>query len=209
MLKKQSKTKDIILNHIKQNKREYASVVIVFFIGLIIGVIFINNSGSIQKTQINQYINSFVSNAKLNENLDNFNLIKNSIAKNCVIIFILWFVGLAVISIPLIYLSISFRGFCLGYTVSAIIATLGTWKGLGFIASGIFLQNILFIPCMFGVGVSGLKLYKGIKNKKGNIKSEILRHSFFSVFVLIFVIISSAVETYISSNLLAQYIKYL
>ena len=209
MQKSKRKTRDILIKYIKQNKKEFMSVTIVFFIGILIGIVCINNLKEIQKLEIIEYIKNFITGIKESNSIDTIKLLKSTIAKNLITTLILWFVGLAVISMPIIYLIIAFRGFCLGYAISAVCATLGTWKGAGFVASGIFLQNILFIPSMIAIGVSGIKLYNSIKTKKVSLKSEILRHSFFSIFVLIFIILSSIIEIYVSSALLTQYIKYL
>ncbi len=84
-------------------------------------------------------------------------------------------------------------------------------KGILFLISTIFLQNILFIPCILMLAVSGMKIHNSIMEdrRRENIKIEILRHTFFSLFVLILLIISSLIETYISKNLLLFLIKYI
>ena len=110
-----------------------------------------------------------------------------------------------------VYGIIVYRGFCIGYTVASIVATLGTGKGILFLVASLLLQNILFIPCIISLGVSGMKLYKSIMKDKRreNIKTEIYRHTIFSVMMLIVLIISSFIETYISSPLLMYTVKYL
>ena len=52
--------------------------------------------------------------------------------------------------------------------------------------------------------VSGLKLYKSIikDRRRENVKIEIVRHTIFSILVLIMLIIASLIETYISTSLL-------
>ena len=73
------------------------------------------------------------------------------------------------------------------------------------------LQNILFIPCMIALAVSGMKLHNSIMEdkRKENIKLEILRHTLFSIFILIILIFSSFIEVYFSKNILLLIIKYL
>ena len=95
--------------------------------------------------------------------------------------------GSTVIGVPFVYGIIAFRGFCIGFTASSIIATLGTQKGILFLCTSLLLQNILFIPCILALGVSGLKLYKSIikDKRKENIKIEIYRHTIFSLMMLI------------------------
>lgn len=150
---------------------------------------------------------------KENSSIDKLGLLSESITTNVLLGIFLWFVGLAVISIPIVYLTIAFRGFLLGYTISATVAVLGTWKGILFTICTIFLQNILFIPSIFALAVSGIKLYKSIARKEGrrdvNIKAEILRHTIFSAIVLVVLMLSSFVEVYLSSNLLSWIINYI
>ncbi len=96
-----------------------------------------------------------------------------------------------------------FRGFCIGYTVSSLIAILGTGKGTLFFITSMLIQNLIMIPCILALAVSGIKLYKSIvkDKRRENIKGEILRHTLFSLIILIFLIIASLIETYLSSNL--------
>lgn len=205
------KLKETLLTHIENNLREYIIVTIIFFIGIIIGVIFINNSSTEQKTEINNYIFSFMNNLKENNNINEFALLKDSISKNCVLAMLLWFMGSTVIGISIVYLTVCFRGFCLGYTMSAILLVCGTGKGILFLLSTIMLQNIVFIPCVIALAVSGMRLHNSImKDKKSkNIKIEILRHTIFSLFILILLIVCSLIEVYISKNIFMLILKYI
>ena len=74
-----------------------------------------------------------------------------------------------------------------------------------------FLQNIISIPAILALGVSGNRLYKSIiKNKqRENIKIEIVRHTLFCGMMLILLIISALIEVYISSYLTQIYIENL
>jgi len=123
--RKESKIKQTILKHIESNIKEYLIVSIIFLIGIVIGVIFINNTSESQNTEITNYINSFSQNLKDNKNINSLLLLKHSIKKNVVLAVFLWFIGSTVIGISVVYLTICFRGFCLGYTISSIILSLG------------------------------------------------------------------------------------
>lgn len=72
-------------------------------------------------------------------------------------------------------------------------------------------QNILFIPGILALAVSGMKLYKSIvkDKRKENIKLEITRHTLFCVLILLLLEISAFIEVYISTNLLQMYTNYL
>ena len=195
-----SKIKEIVFSHIENNLREYIVFTVIFLIGIVIGVIFINNVSENQGLEITNYITSFVSSLKENNEINNFVLLKDSIKKNVVLATILWFMGSTVIGISIVYLIVAFRGFCLGYTISSMIATFGLWKGILFILSTIFLQYIIFIPCIIALSVSGMRLHNSIMKdrRKENIKLEVLRHTVFCAFILVFMIISSFIEVFVS-----------
>ena len=209
--KKSSKIKEIIYMHIKNNIKEYLIASIIFLIGIVIGVIFINNLSETQSSEITQYINSFIQNLKANQKINDLSLLKDSILENIILAILLWFMGSTVIGSSIVYLILCFRGFCLGYTISSIILTCGLGKGVLFLLSYILLQNIIFIPCIIALAVSGMRLHNSIMKDKRreNIKVEILRHTLFSAFILILLILTSFLEVYISKNLLMLIVNYL
>lgn len=98
---------------------------------------------------------------------------------------------------------VCYRGFTLGYSISCIVATLGAKNGGIFILSSMLLQNIIFIPVLFALSISGIRLYKSIMKDRGkeNIKLEILRHTIFSAILSIMLIVASFIETYVSTNI--------
>lgn len=139
--KKESKLRQIILTHIESNIRNYTIVSIIFLIGIVVGVIFINNASENQYTEITNYINSFTKDLKNNQNINTLLLLKDSIKKNIVLAVFLWFMGSTVIGISIVYLTICFRGFCLGYTISSIILSLGIRKRTAVFVIFTFISN--------------------------------------------------------------------
>jgi len=121
---KPSKIKDVIFAHLENNLKEYIIVGVTFLIGIVVGVIFINNTSESQSLEINNYISTFVQDLKDNKDINDLALLKDSIKKNLVLAVFIWFMGLTLIGISIIYICICFRGFCLGYTISSIIITL-------------------------------------------------------------------------------------
>ena len=207
--RKRNSIKSLIVNHIYENIKLYVIMITIFVIGIIAGVIFINNTNETQNTEIKGYINSFISTLKNDSHIDKMLLMKNSIKDNLILILSMWFIGSTVIGLPVVLGIVIFRGFCIGYTVSTIIAVLGVQKGILFLFTTVFLQNIIFIPVIICMSVSCIKLGKSIlKDKiKENIKIEIVRHTLISIMLLLCLIIASLVEVYISSNLLTTCIK--
>ena len=200
---KEHRILEAIIQHVKDNIKIYFIASAILIIGIIFGVGFINNINEVQKTEIAQYINNFVNSIKENNTIDKHILLRKSIINNIILVLFMWFVGSTVVGIPLVFAMVGFRGFCLGYTVSALIAILGQQKGIIFFSSSILLQNLIVIPCILALAVSGIKLYKSIlkDRRKENIKLEIVRHTLFSMIMLTCLIISSFVETFISTNI--------
>lgn len=208
--KKEIKLLKVIKEHVINNKKEYAILFLIFIIGIFSGVFFINHIQEQAKTEITNYLNQFIEKFKSLENIDHIELFKNSVIQNGILAITIWFFGTTVIGIPVVFGIILYRGFCLGYTISLCITIMGLGKGLSFVFITLFLQNLLFIPAILALAVSGVKLYKSIvkDKRKENIKLEILRHTMFSIIMLIVIVISSAVEIFMSTNGLKMLIQY-
>ena len=122
----------------------------------------------------------------------------------------LWFFGTTIIGIPVVFGIVAYRGFCLGYTIAACISIMGIQKGILFVLILLLLQNLLIIPAILALAVSGIKLYQSITKdkRKENVKLEMVRHTVFSLIMLIVLILSSVIEIFISTNVLKLCIKY-
>mgnify|MGYP002569233790 FL=1 len=201
----------IIEEHVARNIKIYTILVILFFIGLITGIIMVNTLDVSEKAEISAYINDFIGKLKSGTSLDYLLLLKNSFVNNFIIVFILWFMSMVVIGIPVVYGTIAYKGFCIGYTISAAVITLGTGKALLFTLTAMLLNNIILLPSIFLGATSGINLYHSILKDRGkeNIKLEIIRHTIMSIIIVAITLLASIVETYVSSNLLISISKYL
>lgn len=208
--KKSSKVASILLQHIRDNLKSYLLVAIILLIGIVLGVLFVNNLQESQSQEVQNYVDEFVTSLQNGTSIDTGKLLRNSIKNNLILALIMWFAGSTVIGIPIVLGLICYRGFCLGYTISALIAILGVGKGSLFFATAILLQNLIIIPCMLALAVSGIRLYKSIvkDKRKENIKGKIIKHTMFSIMMLIFLMIASFLETYLSSNLFMLCIQF-
>lgn len=208
-IKMPSIIKNTIGQYVSNNLKEYILVLIIFLIGIFIGVMFINNCSEEQETSIISYIDEFIEKFKSMENLDKSNLLGDSIKSNIGLAVIIWLAGTTIIGMPVVLGIILFKGFCLGYTISSVSLAIGTGKSLLFCFMGLALQNMLFIPAVLTMGVSSIKLYKAIINdrRKENIKIEIVRHSIISSLMMIVLATSSVLECEISVVLLSLGMK--
>ena len=202
--RKKAGIKDFILRNIHDNLKSYLIVIILFIIGIVAGVIFINNTNETQGAEIQGYINNFISSLKQDYHIDKMELLKSSLWDNFILIISMWFIGSTVIGIPIVFGIVIFRGFCIGYAVSSAVAVLGAQKGIIFLITTMFLQNIIFIPVIICMAVSCIRLYKSIMKDKRreNIKLEIIRHTLVSIMLFIVLVLATLIEVYISTNLL-------
>ena len=183
--------KEDIVNHAKA----YFIVVIIFTVGLFLGVLFVNKT----ENKSEKYINSYIDETKQIQNANYFDELQKDIRSKITLTFFLWFAGTTIIGIPIVLGIILFRGFCLGYTIASCIFALGKVKGLIFVIITVFLQNAIFIPALMILGVSSIK---------ENIKVSILKHSIVSIMVMIVLIVSAIVKIEISYRMIVNLIKY-
>lgn len=209
-MKKKNNIKELLKQHVIRNSKEYIIFSIVFLIGIFLGVLFTNNMKEEQSTEVTAYFSDFVEKFKNADNIDSLELLKTNLTQNIILAVLLWFFGTTVIGLPVVFGLIMYRGFCLGYTIAIIISVFGISKGLSFVLLSLLAQNIIFIPVIIAIAVSGFKLYKSIikDRRKENIKLEILRHTFFSLVMLVLLGISAVIETFISTCGLKKMIKY-
>lgn len=192
----------ILLDYVIRNKKNFIVIVILFCIGITVGIFFINNSNEVQIKEINGHIENLINNIKNSENINKIELLFLSIKQNVLFIILIWFLGCTILGGIFIYLAIIYKGFSIGYTISAIIATLGIKNGTIFALISLFMQNIIFIPAFFIIAENGIKLYKGIYKKCINLKEEVIRHTVIMLISIMLSIISSCIEVYFSTNLL-------
>ena len=76
--RRKSNVKDLILNHIYENIKAYLIIIIIFIIGIVAGIIFINNTNETQSTEIQSYITSFIDSLKQDYHIDKMELLKKS-----------------------------------------------------------------------------------------------------------------------------------
>ncbi len=208
MQKKKNEILLAIKDNILNNTKSYFIVIIIFTVGIFLGVMFINQTEN--KTEIEKYINTYVDETKVLQNGDYIGELQKDIKNNITLVLLLWFAGTTIIGIPIVLGIILFRGFCLGYTIASCVYVLGKMKGIIFIIITVFLQNIIFIPALMVLGVSSIKLYTSIvkDRRRENIKLSILKHSIISFIIMIILILSSIIKIEISYRLIVNLIKY-
>ena len=139
----------ILIEYVIKNKKNFIIIAILFCIGIAIGTFSVNNSNESQKQELNDYITNLIEKIKETESINNIELLLLSIKENATIILIIWFLGCTIIGGVFIYLAIIYKGFTIGYTISAMVAVLGIKHGIIISIISLLLQNIIFLPAFF------------------------------------------------------------
>ena len=198
-----------VKRHFKENVKSYVILFAILLLGLIVGIAFINHANNAQKEQISNYISGFTTTIK-DSKIDYWVLLKNSIMSNIKITLIIIFVSMSLFGTIGSYIISFYKGFSLGYTISSIIAVFGVAKGLTFSMSLILLNQLVYIPAMIYLIICSNKFYRKIINDELNdTKLEIIRYIITVSITLILFLLSSLIETFISSNLLLALLGFI
>lgn len=205
--------KDIFVRYAQNNIKEIILIITIMFIGLIIGVLCINNISSENENNIKTYLNDMISEIKKIDNykeINQINILNNNLKNNILYILIIGILSASVLGIFIVYILLLIKGFSIGYSMSAIMATFGTKKGIIFICSSMILHNIIYIIGILLVSINGINLYNYIlHNDRTEIKVRIIRHIIFIIIAIIFGIISAIFETYISNTIFFMIRNYM
>lgn len=206
--------KNIFISYVLDNIREITIITLIMFIGLILGVIYINNIDNENRSIVNNHINEIFDYLKdsqdENKMIDNFEILKSNLKRNLIYMLLLGLISSCLIGIPIMYFLILGKTFSLGYTMSAIIASIGTKSGIIFICSSMVLHNIIFLIAIYLVSISGKNLYKEVLGEeRENIKYKILKHVIFIIISLLYAIGAALIETYISNTLFLMLRNYI
>ena len=194
--------KKVLIDYIDRNKKTFIILISFFIIGIFVGVTLLNNLSSNLKQEVDSYIESVITLLKENNEINMFEMFLISIKENILFILLIWFLGLTIIGGYFIYLTVLYKGFLLGYTAAAFIATLGIKTGTLVIIVSLLMQNVVFIPAMLLISENGIKLCKGIHKTCLNLKEEFIRHNIIMLITIMLILIASFIEVYFSMNLL-------
>ena len=122
-----------------------------------------------------------------------------SIIDNVKFVLILYLLGCTIIAGFMVYIAIIYKGFVLGYTSAAIFISYNIGESIRYLFLTLILHNIVFLPIVFLLALSGIRLYKEIMKKNYNLKTVLLRHTVILLICLVFCIIASGIEGYFST----------
>lgn len=199
-----------IINHISENINIYFKILIVFVIGICIGIFVVNRLPEIGKQNINEYITNSINKLKEGSEVSKRQLLKISILKDTIIVLVIWFLSLTILGSFILYFVALIIGITFGYTVSAIMMSFTFIQGLLFFLTSMLLQNIVSLPSIFYLVVQGITSQQALSVKQNiSLKYIIVKNSIYAILVMLLLAISSLIEVYISGSLVYGIVKYL
>ena len=190
-----------LIEYAKKYRVTYISVIATFIIGILIGIFVTFKIPEKDKSNVKAYI-SDITEITNNKKIDKQSLFKEKIIDNFKTVGIIWLLGCTVIASFTIYIFMIYKGILCGYIISIIIFILGFGKGLKFLFPTVIIENVIFLPVIFLLATSGIRLYKQIIMRKINIKQELLRHTIIMFVSGIFAIIVACIDAYFLTGLL-------
>ncbi|QGH34852.1 stage II sporulation protein M [Gracilibacillus salitolerans] len=139
------KNKKPISNHFAKYHTIYIFTIILFITGIIFGAIIVNSMTFIQKQDLFFYLERFFLGFLQDGDISKQSLFKNAAFYHIQFLSLLFFLGLAVIGLPIIWVLLFVKGVAIGFTVGFFVNQLG-FKGLLFSFSAIAPQNLIIIP---------------------------------------------------------------
>ena len=202
--------KQLVIHHISENINIYFKVLIIFTIGICIGIAVVNQLPETALQNINEYITNSINTLKNNNEISKGQMLKSSLFKNVVIVLIIWFFGLTLVGNFILYFITLIMGITFGYTLAAIMTSFTFMQGILFFFTSMLLQNIINIPSIIFLIVQGIKSHKDLISKQNtSIKYIIAKHSAYSILVMILLVLASLIEVYVSGSLVYTIVKYL
>jgi len=197
--------------HIRDNLTLYVLISMFMIIGILLGAMSVQSLDQEQVGFLGDYLNNFVS-AFPNFNIKPEVLTTASFTTNIKLLLLIWFLGLTVVGVPIIFFAIAIKGFYLGFTAGFIIQEKGL-RGILFTAIALLPQNILNIPALLIAAVLAasfsLWLLRGrLKNPAVKLSHLFMSYSLIFFILAALIICGSFLEGYLTPWLIQAALAY-
>lgn len=193
-----------VRNKVKLDKNLLLFFIILLFIGIVVGSVFVVMLNKADQTLIQEYLNGFLDNIQ-NNKIDYFLVLKNNLWNIVLFISVIWLLGISVIGLPVIVVMFFTKAFLLGFSIGSIIFTY-KFKGILFALIYVFPGQVIsllacLILAMYAVSFSMKLIYALIKKKTIDFKYMINRYLLIFLITFTIVVIMSLYDTYLMPRL--------
>lgn len=188
-----------------KNKKIMLSFILIFIIGLALGISFIFYINDIDKIILSKEIEEYI-NIVNNKDFDYLTSFLSSIKINIIYLTIVWSIGILFIFFPIVYFIVFYKGFLIGFLFSSLIFIFKL-KGIIYSIIFIFPHEILNIIILIGTSIISVKFGKMLfqkikKNESINLKPIYKRYFITYIIFIILSIVSSILEVFVNSFLI-------
>lgn len=200
--------KKIVVGHINKYRELYIVMSVIFVIGVCLGVFCINSSSDGEIEASKEYFHEFKDRVVQLDSTEIRSLFINSLMSKFKYVGIIFVLTCTIIGGTCIYICVLYKGFSIGYVISAILRTYGVRKGILFAITTLAIQNFIYIPCIIFFSVYGINFCKKIKNNTVDIKKCFLKLLIVFFVILMISTLSSTFELAISYKILKKIQKF-
>ena len=197
---------------IKYDKKIMTFLNVIAIVGIIAGSIFMIILNKNDKETVLNSIKDFFD--KLINNKFNFvGTLKNTVISNFLFSFIIWVIGISVVGVLIVIFIIFYKSFTLGFTISSIIYTYsikGALLALIYVFPHLVINLlILLYLSSYSIKLSIILIKSILKKDNLNFKAFINNYSKVFLISMLFLIVTSLYESFISPIILRYFAQLL
>ncbi|CAM3239785.1 stage II sporulation protein M [Brevibacillus invocatus] len=190
----------------KEHQSLYWFTIVLFTMGIIFGAVLVNSLPLSQKQELHGFLQYFFNTLGQEGIPDTRPHFQESFGHYAKTVGIMWVLGLSIIGLPMILLILFLKGVVVGFTVGFLVNQM-QWQGVTFAMMGVLPQNLLVVPALFIIGVSGisfsLRLIKTrLLSKRDGIMPHFVGYTVLVISMLAVLTIASLFETFVSPRLM-------
>lgn len=193
----------------REHQSLFLFTIVLFTMGVIFGAVIVNSLALSQKQELLVFLQYFFNNMNQHGIPEPSAHFQQAFGHYLKTVGIMWVLGLSIIGLPMILLLLFIKGVVVGFTVGFLVNQL-QWQGVTFSLLGVLPQNMLVVPALLIVGVSGiafsLRLIKTrLVTKRDVIIPHFMTYTALVVTMLAVLTVAAMFETFISPKLM-QYV---
>ncbi|WP_280768313.1 stage II sporulation protein M [Salipaludibacillus daqingensis] len=160
--------KNKLLYYWEDNRSTFIFTTVLLIMGVVFGSIIVNSMSFSQKNDLYAYLTLFFSEVEKGEFANARDIFTQSFAYYSKVLGFIWFLGLSIIGLPIVFILLFIKGLTIGFTVGFLVDQMG-FEGFLFAFSSVFPQNIFLIPIFILVASTAtsfsIKIWKQIVSR--------------------------------------------
>ncbi|ANE48031.1 stage II sporulation protein M [Paenibacillus swuensis] len=199
-------SRNSIQTYMKEHMPLYIFVSVLFVMGVIFGALMVNALSLEQREDLTRFLGSFVASLGEASELHPKETFVSLFGMHMKWIMLIWLLGISVIGLPIILVLDFLKGVMVGFTVGYLVGEL-SWKGMLFALVSVAPQNLVIIPTLIIVSVSGISfsLYmvrNRILQRRGALAEPFMSYSVLTLSMAAVLLGTSLFEAYVSPTLM-------